>query len=118
MLGRMPEFLDHVGLDAVEASGDHCSRRLPDDAEDGDRDEKTDDRVGQRKAEPHTKRTQNHGQTGQPVCAGVIAVGDQRGAVHLATDLDAEDRDRLVADEADHARYCYREKLSDRLRMD
>ena len=39
----------------------------------------------------------------QSVDPGVVAVGDQGRAVHLAPDPDAEHGDRLVADKADDA---------------
>ena len=47
----------------------------------------------------------------------MIAVGNQGSAVDLAADLDAEDRDRLVADEADDAGGEDPIDMSDRLRI-
>ena len=60
----------------------------------------------------------NDREAGQAVGAGVIAVGDQRGAVDLAADPDAEHRDRLVAEEADDAGRGHPAELRDGLRME
>ena len=59
--------------------------------------------IRQRKAEPDADRAEHDRETGQPVHPGVIAVGDQRRALDLAADADAEDGDDLVAEEADDA---------------
>ena len=63
-------------------------------------------------------RAEHHGQAGQPVGAGVVAVRDQRRAVDLPADPDAEHGDRLVAEEADDAGGGDPAELRDRLRMD
>ena len=103
MFRRMPDLGHHAGLDAVQHAGKHGACRLPDDAEYGDGDEQPDDRVGQRKAEPDADGTDDHGKAGEAVGAGVVAVGDERRAVDLPADFDAEDRYGLVPGKPDQA---------------
>ena len=62
---------------------------------------KADNRVGQGKSEPDTNGTRNNRKARQSVCARVIAIGNQCGAVDFAADADAEYRNGFVADEAD-----------------
>jgi hypothetical protein len=48
VLGSVPDFVGDSGIDAVKHPGKHGFGRLPNDAEDGDGDDETDDRIGQR----------------------------------------------------------------------
>lgn len=118
MPGSVADLVDDARLDPVEAAREYGPRRLPDDAEDRQRDQQADDRVGDWIAQPDADGAENHGQGGQAVRACVIAVGDQRGAVHLPADADAEHRHHLVAQEADEARRDEPAELRHRLRLD
>jgi len=60
-----------------------------------------DERVGDRVAGQHAKRAEQHGQRGEPVRAGVVAVRDQRRRPDLLADADAEDRHSLVPEKPD-----------------
>ena len=68
------------------------------------RDQQADDRVGQRETGQHADRAEHHGQRGEPVGAGVQAVGDQRRGADPAADPDPVDGDQLVAGEPDQRR--------------
>ena len=74
---------------------------LAQDEQDGDGDEQTDDRVGEREPGQHAERPADDRQRGEPVGAGVQPVGDERRRADRASDPDAVDRDELVAREAD-----------------
>ena len=50
MLGSMPDLLNHVGLDAIQHARQHRLGRLPDDAEDRERDQKANDGIGEGEA--------------------------------------------------------------------
>jgi len=50
MLSGMTDFADHRRLHPVEHTGEHGLGGLPDDAKDGDGNEKTDDRIGKGEA--------------------------------------------------------------------
>lgn len=112
--GGATNGLEHSGLDAVEHAEKDRLRRLADEVEDGDGDPHPHDRVGQRVAEVEADGSEQDGQAGQPIDAGVIAVGHQGGAADLLAHPDAEDRHRLVPDEADHRRRRDRAQVADR----
>ncbi len=105
-------------LRAIERPHEDGPRRLPDDAEDHQRDDATDDGVGQRETQPDADGARHDGEARQPVDPRVVAVGDQRRAVDLATHADAEGRHGLVAEEADHAGCRHGGGQADGLRMD
>ena len=68
-----------VGIDAVDQATEYVAHGRPQHGEDGHGDDQPDDRVGEREAQCHTAGADQHGQRGEPVGAGVQAVGDQRG---------------------------------------
>src|SRR6266446_2707167 len=113
----MPDFFPDMRLNAVEQAREHGFGRLPYDPKNRDGDQKPDDGIGKRKAEPHTGGPDDDRQARKPVRARVIAVGDQGRAVDLAADPDAEDRAGLVAEKASGPRRRNRPKKGDRLRM-
>src|SRR5258707_579315 len=104
MSGGVMDFRADVRIDAIQASRDDRLGRLPDNAENRERDQKADDGVGKRKARPNAGRSEDNGQAGEAIGAGVIAVGDERRAVHGFADANAEHRDGFVADETDDTR--------------
>ena len=69
-------------------------------------------------ADGDADRADEHRQRGKTVDAGVLPVGDQRRRADLLADADAEDRYRLVADEADDRRRHDPPEMRDRLRVD
>src|SRR5262249_18998665 len=80
-------------------------------------DEEADDGIGKRIAKPHADGAEQHRQASPAVDTGVVAVRDQRGAVDLAADADAENRDRFVAKEADDRGGDHRPQVRDLLGM-
>ena len=66
MFGRVADLVDDARFDAIEHAREHRLGRLPDNGEDGEGDEQTDDRIGEREPEPHAKRRRRR-QAGQPV---------------------------------------------------
>ena len=104
MRRRMVDLVQHVRFNAVQHPRHHRPRRLPDDAEDRHRDQQPDDRVGERKAHPDPERPQHHGKAGEAIGAGVIAVGDQRRRIDLASHPDAKHRHPFIGDKADDPR--------------
>src|SRR4051812_8831991 len=78
--------------------------RLPGDAEDHERDGQADERVAEPEAGRDRPRAGDDGERDEPVGTGMVAVGDQRGAVEAAAAAEADLRRELVADEADRAR--------------
>src|SRR3954447_16614425 len=114
----MTDFVHKRGVDAVQHSGQYRLRGLPDNPEDRNRNQKANDRVGKRVAKPDAGGSEDDGEAGQAVGAGVIAVRDQRGALDLAADADAKHRDRLVAEETDEPGDRHPEQLRDGLWMD
>ena len=117
MLHRVTDFVDHIWLDAVEHSREDRLDRLPDDLHDRDRDEQTDNRIGDRIAEPDADSAEKHGQTCPAVDAGVITIGNERGTLNFFADFDAENGDRFVADEANDRSGDDCPEITNRLRM-
>ena len=103
VLGRMVDFIGDVRLDAIEHARQHrladC-QTMPKIAIVMSR-----PTIGSASGKPSQTpiAPSDDGKAGQPVGAGVVAVGDQRRAVDLAADADAEHRHRLVAEKADDA---------------
>src|SRR5215207_2172429 len=114
----MADFLGDAGLDAVEHAGQHRTRGLPDDAEDGERDQQADNRIGKRVAQPDASGAENDGKAGKPIRPSMIAICDQGSALDLAADPDAEHGYRLVAEEANDPGERHPQQLPDRLRME
>src|SRR5215213_10807676 len=98
MLGRMTDLIDHLRLDTVEQAREHGFARLPDNAEDRDRDQQADQRIGNWKAKPHAEGSHDNGEARQAVGACVIAVRYQRRALNLAADADPENGACLVTE--------------------
>src|SRR6266487_2182641 len=117
MLHRVADFVDHIWLDAVEHSREDRFNRLPDDLHDGDGDEETDNRIGERIAEPDADCAEEHGQTCPAVDSGVITIGHERSTLNFLANFDAENGDRFVADEANDRSSHDRPKIANRLRM-
>lgn len=74
---------------------------LPGNAEDDQRDCQADDRVGDRQTQSNHAGTEKHAEGNEAVDTGVVAVGDQSGAVEAMAGAGADLRGYLVADEAD-----------------
>jgi hypothetical protein len=91
---------------------------LPGDAQDHQRDGEADERVADVAADGDDDRAGDDGEADEPVRAGVVAVGDQGGAVEVAPGTEADLRGDLVADEADDAGGGERPEVVDRLRID
>ena len=110
--------LQRLRVDSVEHPDHDGPSRLPDDHEDGRRDEQTYDRVGQRVAGPDSDGAEEDRQARPTIHARVVAVGDQGDAADLPTDPDPEDGDGFVADEADDGGEHHGPEKTDRLRVE
>ena len=77
--------------------------RALEDEEDGDGDEQADERVCEGPAGEHAEGAGDDGEGGEPVGAGVEAVGDEGGRPDLVAYPDAVHGDELVAEKADDA---------------
>lgn len=94
--GRDLDLVDQGRVDGVEEAGPDLAQRGAQHPEDGDGDDEADDRVGDRPAERHAVRPEEHRKAGEPVGAGVEAVGDEGGAADPPSDADALAGDDLV----------------------
>ncbi len=117
MFGGMRDFSCNARLHAIEHTRQHRFRGLPDDAEDGYRDEQANDRVGEGEAGPHAYRPDDNGKARQPVGACMVAVGNQRCALDFAADADAKNRHHFVAEKTDDTSNAHPEQLRNRLRV-
>jgi hypothetical protein len=93
--------VDQGWVDAIQQAPADVAGRAPQQDEYHGADQHADDRIGQRETGPRPDHAEHHCQRGEPVGAGMHAVGDQRRRVDLATDPDPVDGDQLVADEPD-----------------
>ena len=94
-------LVDEGGVDGVHQPPVDLAGRLAQHRQDGHGDEQADDRVGPLPADRDAARPDEHRQRGQPVGAGMQAVGDQRGQADLPPGADAIPGRQLVAREAD-----------------
>ena len=101
MRGGVLDRRDDRRVDGVHQPVEHLAGGAAQHGEDGDRDDQPDDRVGPLEPEPHADGAERHGQRGEPVGAGVVAVGLQRRRPDPAADPDPVQGDELVAGEAD-----------------
>ena len=97
-------LVDEGGIDGVHQPPVDLAGRLAQHRQDGDGDEQADDRVGPVPADRDSARPDQHGQRGQPVGAGVQAVGDQRRRADLPPGANPVPGRQLVAREADERR--------------
>ena len=104
-------LVDEGGIDGVHQPPVDLAGRLAQHRQDGDGDEQADDRVGPVPADRDAARPDEHGQRGQPVGAGVQAVGDQRGRADPPSGADAIPGRQLVAREADERRHGDRNQV-------
>src|SRR5262249_59062311 len=99
--GGVPDFIDDGGIDAVKHARENFLGVLNHDAENGDGNDQTYNRISERVAEPDSGGSDKDCQACPTIDTCVIAVGDERRAFDLTTHLDAENRDRFVSDETD-----------------
>src|SRR5438132_1218934 len=115
---RVKDLVQNLGLDPVEHPEEDRARGLPDEDEDRDRDRDASERVGERIARAHAEGADEHREARPAVDAGMLAVGDQRGAPDLSPDTNPEDRDGLVASEANERREDHRPEVLDGPRLE
>src|SRR5947208_11935219 len=114
---RFSNLVNDGGFDSIQHAGKDRLARLPHDLSDRDRDEKSDDRVGERITEPDAYGANEDGETSQAVDPCVVAVGDQSRALDLPSGLDAKLRRDLVPGEANDRRPGDGPEVIDILRM-
>ena len=91
---------DDVGVYGVHEAVEHVAADIEQDVEDGDGDEQA--AMGSATGTPRATRTRpSGGERGDAVGAGVLAVGDEGGAVEAAAHADLVLSENLVAGEAD-----------------
>jgi len=117
MPGHVPDLIDDLRFGSVERTRKDRFSALDDDGKNGRGNEKPDDRVGKRVAQPYADRTDEHRKACPSVDAGVIAVGDQGGTADFASDANAEDRNGFVAEKADDRRSDHRPQVRYLLRV-
>jgi hypothetical protein len=98
---RARDLLGQRRVDGVHQPPVDVTDRAAQHRQDRDRDQQADHRVGLRPAEGHPAGPDHDGQAGEPVGAGVPAVGGQGGRADPGAHPDAVARGQLVADEAD-----------------
>ena len=111
------DLLGQGRVHAVHEPAADLAGRLPSHRQDRHGDEQADDRVGPGPADRHPARTDEHGQRGIPVGAGVQAVGDQRRGADPAPGPDAVAGHHLVACEAERSRDRDRDQVRHRVRV-
>ena len=99
--GGALDAVDLGGLHGVHQAAVHGQGGILHDEQDGDRDQRADERVGQGETDDATDGAKKHGQRGEAVHAGVLAIGHQGGGADLVAHADAKDRHSLVSEEAD-----------------
>src|SRR5438477_1713750 len=110
-------FIDYIWLNAIEHACEDGFDRLPNDLYDCNRDEQTDDRIGQRITEPNANCAEENGQTCPAVDSGMITIGNKRSTLNFPADFDAENGDRFVANEANDRSSQDGPEITNRLRM-
>jgi len=103
--GDMFDLVDELGLDRVHQPTEHLRGRLLEDDEDDRRDEQAHERVGEGEARGDAEGPEHDGQRGQPVGAGVVAIGHEGGRADVPPDPEAVEGHELVTGEADDARH-------------
>jgi len=111
------DLLGQGRVHAVHEPAADLAGRLPSHRQDRHRDEQAHDRVGPGPADRHPARSDEHGQRGIPVGAGVQAVGDQRGGADPAAGPDAVAGHHLVAGEPERSRDRDRDQVGHRVRV-
>jgi hypothetical protein len=118
--GRAQGRLGRVGqrrVDAVHQPRADVAGGLPAHGEDEYRDGQPDYGVGPGPAERHPARPGQHGQRGEPVGAGVPAVGHQRSGADPASGPDPVAGHQFVAREAENGRDGHGGQVADRPRV-
>jgi hypothetical protein len=92
-----------VRLDPAGLGRRDDSPRVPGDLEDDEGDGEADEWIGSGEAEGNEGGAGDDGEGDEAVDAGVVSVGDQRGAVEAPTGSEPDLGGDLVADEADDA---------------
>src|SRR5215210_7816750 len=77
-----------LGVHGVHQAPVHLASGVAQDDQDGDGDEESDDRVGDRESEQGAGGAADDGQRGEPVGAGVVSVGHQGGGPDALADPD------------------------------
>jgi hypothetical protein len=100
--GAVPDLIHDALINSIQQATENQNRRLPHDSPDRGGDQQSYDRIDDWVAQPCAHGAGQDCQTGPAVHARMMAIGDQRGAMDLLADPEAENRNRLVADKADN----------------
>lgn len=109
---------DVVDVFEVDLGAANGVPRFPGDAQDDQCDHEADDRVGDLRAERDDDRARNNAEGDEAVDAGVLAVGDHRGARESPSSAEPYPGGKLVAGEADGARSSKHPEVGQVLRVD
>ena len=118
MLNCVADFVQSVGIDAIQYSKEDGLGSRPEDAQDRRRDRQPDEGVCQREFQPNPDGTSQDGQTREPIDPRMISVSDQRRAVDLPANPDPEDRDKLIPQETNDGGHRDRTDIADGLRIE
>jgi hypothetical protein len=118
MVYRASDFIGDLWVYSVKHTGKDGFGGLPYDSENCHGDEKTNDRVRERIAQPDPDSTKEHGQTGETVYPGVMTVSDESGAADFLTNPYTELSYCLIADEPNHRCNYYSPQILDGLRVE
>lgn len=80
MFGGMVYFIVHFRVNAVNQPHEYCFPRLPDNAENGNRNDQPDNGIGERNPKIYADGTDEYGKARQPVHPGMMAISYERWA--------------------------------------
>ena len=84
----MSDIVDYLRIYAIEQATKNGFSRLPDNSENRGCNQQADDWISKRKSQPNPRRATDYCKAGQTIGTGVVAIGDQGGAIDLAADSD------------------------------
>jgi len=102
VMHRMSNLIEDLGVYPVKQTSEDTLAGFPYDVEDGHGNEKTNDGVRQRQAQPDSDGPEKNGQTGQPIDTSVMAIGNERCTADLSANPKTKLRHNFIAEETDH----------------
>jgi hypothetical protein len=98
----MSDLVNHLRINTVEEANKYGFSGLPHNAENSYSDNEADNGICKRIPQPNTDCPKEHRKAGQSVYSGMLPVSDQRGAANLLANLDTENSNSFIAEEADY----------------
>jgi hypothetical protein len=88
-------------IDTIEHPGEDLLAALDDDAKNRNGNDQSDDWVDKRIAKPDTKYADEHREAGPAIDAGMMTIGNERGATNAPSNANTKNRDRFVSEKTD-----------------